>query len=381
MGCQMSNTVKSIILICCFIAIGVVGYMFYPLVFETIMGNKYYTSQEAQDLYDRGFNDGNKNKTELEEKNTYFETLVNEYYSKIDELNNELLIRKTENELSEKTIDELSNSKQELELQVDRLTTIKQENELQIESSNEKITELERKINELLNDKNIYQNEITTLRNQIENLQTLNAQLQRTNELNAETITTLNTQISNLNTQISDMTMQVQNNSSIVTALNNRINELEKSVAYYEQYIASLENNEQVVATFEFNGSIYNIQVLNKGSKASVITPTSTEKVIFNYWEVNGEQINLDTYTFNSNVKVIANVTLKCNVQFNADNSVMSNQYVIKGTNAVLPNAPTKNGYVFEGWTTNGVDLVDISNYEISIDTVFYAKFTKLHMF
>ena len=208
----MSNTVKSIILICCFVAVGVIGYMFYPLVFETIMGNKYYTSQEAQEMYDKGFNDGNNNRTELEEKNTYFETLVNEYYSKIDDLNKELLVKKTENELSTKTIEELSNSKQELENQVNSLTTIKQENEQEIKVCEEQITNLERKITELENDKHTNQNEITNLRNQVANLQKLNTQLQRTNELNAETITTLNTQISNLNTQISNMTMQVQNN-------------------------------------------------------------------------------------------------------------------------------------------------------------------------
>ncbi len=375
----MNNTIKSIILIFCFVAIGVLGYMFYPLVFETIMGNKYYTSQQAQDLYDKGFSDGNNNKTELEEKNTYFETLVNEYYSKIDDLNKELEIRKSENELSTKTIEELSNSKQELENEVASLTTLKQENEEQISSLNEQIIQLQKRIDELLGEKHTYQNEITNLRNQVANLQKLNAQLQRTNELNAETITTLNTQISSLNTQISNMTMQVQNNSSIVSNLNNRISELEKSVAYYEQYISSLETNEQVVVTFEFNGSIYNIQVLNKGAKASVITPTSTDKVIFNFWQINTERIDLNSYTFNENTKITANITLKQNVQFSVDNEITSSQFVVKGTNATLPLSPTKQGYVFDGWTINGVDLVDISSYEITSDIIFYAKFTKLH--
>ena len=161
--------------------------------------------------------------------------------------------------------------------------------------------------------------------------------------------------------------------------MNNRIAELEKSVAYYEQYISSLETNEQVVVTFEFNGSIYNIQVLNKGAKASVITPTSTDKVIFNYWQLNTERIDLNTFTFNENTKITANVTLKQSVQFSVDNNIIDSQFVVKNTNATLLDNPIKNGYVFEGWTINGVDLVDISNYEITTDIVFFAKFTKLH--
>ena len=87
-------------------------------------------------------------------------------------------------------------------------------------------------------------------------MQNLNTQLQENNALNAKTINGLNAQIASLNNQIADLTLQTQNNSSVVNALNAKIAELQKSVSYYEQYLSTLESGEQVVATFEFDGSV-----------------------------------------------------------------------------------------------------------------------------
>ncbi len=487
----MSNTVKSIILICCFVAIGVLGYMFYPLVFETIMGNKYYTSQQAQDLYDKGFNDGNKNRTELEEKNTYFETLVNEYYSKIDDLNKELDIRKSENELSTKTIEELSNSKQELENQVNSLTTIKQENELTITEQEDSIKDLQRQVKELQSQYNTCQDEISNLTNQVENLQILNARLQQSNSENQNTILSLNSQINelqlevnslsydkennlltirslnarietlqntvdelnedvedknsqiftvnieanqlrkqisdltnsnlllesqitshlnqisnlessntllqntnianqntilllnnqiiSLNTQISELSLQIQNNTSNASSLNNRIKELEKSVAYYEQYISSLETNNEVIVTFEFNGSVYNIQVIAKNSTTTVLTPTSTAYIIFNGWCVNGEIIDLETFTFTTNTKVIADVTYKYDVNFVVDESNYNTQIITKNDFASLPTQPAKEGYAFMGWSKDGTNIVNVTTLPITENTTYTAIFEKTY--
>ena len=54
-----------------------------------------------------------------------------------------------------------------------------------------------------------------------------------------------------------------------MSGLNNKIAELESSIAYYEQYIAGLESNDQVVATFEFNGS--GKKLINVTEKTSAV--------------------------------------------------------------------------------------------------------------
>ncbi len=342
-------------------------------------GTKIYTYEQIEESYDKGYNDANTNEKQYLEQLNYFKKLYEDNNLELVNCRNQIENLTNSNNNYKSQVEDLTEQKTNLEYSISSLESIKLENEETIRENNKNISSLQEEVEKLKSDNNTNIENITKLQNQILTLQSLNVQLQRTNELNISTITTLNNQVSSLNTQISDLTFQIQNNNSNTSILNNKIAELEKSVAYYEQYIANLENSEQVVITFEFNGSVYNIQIVNKGSNVNVISPTSTEKVIFNYWEINGEQIDLSTYTFNSNVKVVANITLKNSVQFNANDSVVDTQYVLKNASALLPTPPIKDGYVFECWTLNGIDSVDIENYKITEDTIFYAKFTKLH--
>ena len=208
-------------------------------------------------------------------------------------------------------------------------------------------------------------------------MQNLNTQLQENNALNAKTINGLNAQIASLNNQIADLTLQTQNNSSVVNALNAKIAELQKSVSYYEQYLSTLESGEQVVATFEFDGSVYNIQVVNKNSLLTVATPPSTAYVIFNGWTVDGEPIDLATYRITANTKIVADVTHKYEVNFMVDGENYHNEIVLKNANVTPPAAPTKNGYVFEGWTIDGNTPVNLTTYTVTQNVTFTAKFTK----
>lgn len=168
---------------------------------------------------------------------------------------------------------------------------------------------------------------------------------------------------------------QVANNSIIVSGLNSRISELEKSIAYYEQYISQLETGEQVVATFEYDGSVYNIQIVNKGSKLSVTSPTNTEYKIFNGWKVDEEFIDLDIFTITQNTKIVADVIYKYDVKFSVNNEIISNQIVLKDGFANLPETPIKDGYDFVGWTLDGINVIDVANYTITGNTIFVAKF------
>ncbi|MBQ3214188.1 MAG: InlB B-repeat-containing protein [Clostridia bacterium] len=357
---------------------GVLLYSYWPAITGTINNSKYYTSEDLQNSYDDGFEDGCNNYNELTTQVDYYKELTDVYYLQILDLQDTVNTLETTNKNNTQTIADLEAQKQILETDVENLQSIKTENEETITNLNLQISSLQTRVDELTADKTANQNQIDSLNTQIANLQTLNTQLQKTNELNAETITSLNNQIDALNSQISSMHKQIQNNSANVTALNNKIADLEKSIAYYEQYIANLENGEQVVATFEFDGSVYNIQILNKNGYASVVNPSSTEKVIFNGWTVNGEAVDLSTYQITTNTKFIADVTYNNLVKFLVDDEEVSASYVVKNQFATAPTTPIKDGYVFDGWTVDG-DIIDISNYSITSDTTFIAKFTKLH--
>lgn len=336
-------------------------------------GTNIATEEDVNNAFKDGYNEGIKDKDN-------YTALINDYKSKYEtELEKKTQLEKSVLEL-QSTINVLTTQKTELETQVGNLTTIKTNNENTIADLNNQITSLKFQVTTLTNSNENKAEQIEQLNTQISNLQSTVSQLQTTNDLNLQTITSLNTQIASLNTQITEMTTQSQNSNSQINALNNRINELQESINYYEQYIASLETNEQVVATFEFDGSVYNIQIVNKGAKVSVIDPTSTDYVVFNYWTVDGEQIDLATYTLNTNTKIVANVTYKYDVKFVVDGANLDSQVVTQNACPTLPSNPTKDGYEFDGWTTNGVDVIsNIDTTAVTQNITYTAKFTKLH--
>ena len=304
--------------------VGIGGYMLWPAITGTITGNKYYTSKEAQDLYDQGYADGSKSENELTAKVDYYKTLVDEYYIQVDTLTKQATILQNENLQYSAQISSLIAQKKSLETQ---LSTLK---------------------NESIQDKT--------------------------------KITLLETQIDDLNSEIARLELTIFNNEVKIDEYEDKILKLQTTVSYYEKYIANLETESQVVATFEFNGSVYNVQILNKGGTVMVPDPTSTEYIIFNGWTVNGEIVDLNTYTINTNTKFVADVSYKFTVKFSVDSTIISTQIVAKNLNATAPaEAPTKSGYVFKGWSVDGSNIVDVATYKITKDTKFIALFEKVY--
>ena len=377
---KAKSLIVSLILIVCFAGIGIGLYCAWPAITGTITDSKYYTSEDLQDAYDKGYDDAFKNKDELTQQVDYYKELTDTYYISILDYQAQIKDYETLTENNQNTISTLEQNKTELQSQVDNLTTIKNNNEEIISDLQVEVSNLENQVKILTNSDSGKAEEIAELNKQITSLNKLISQLQNTNTLNVNTIASLNSQIESLNSQISNMTLQNQNANSQITALNNKISELQESINYYEQYIASLENGEQVVATFEFDGSVYNIQIVNKNSIVTVTTPTSTDYVIFNFWTVNGEQVDLSSYQITTNTKFVADVTYKYDVVFKVDNADYDSQVVIENGYATLPEEPTKTGYEFDGWSLNGVDVVEnISSTAVTQNVTYQAVFTKLH--
>ena len=307
--------------------------------------------------------------------------LVNELRDKIVDLNteiarlnNEILELTSSNNSKDEQISSLQESKNSLEQQVASLTETNNSNVEIISQNEQTISALEKQISALESTVEDNTNEISQLNGTITSLKNINQQLQNINENNSITISTLNNQLTSLNAQINDLLGQVSNNSNVVSSLNAKIQELEKSVAYYEEYIAGLETGTQVVATFEFDGSVYSIQILDKNGCASVTNPTSTDYVIFNYWTVNGEQVDLSTYQVTTNTKFVANVTYKYDVKFLVNNEEYDSQIVVENGFAELPDTPVIDNFIFNYWTLDGVNEVDVNSYAITQNTTFIAK-------
>jgi len=469
---------------------GILLYVYWPAITGTINNSQYLTPEQGQELYDKGYNDGNLAKTEQLAQIAYYKQLTDDYYIQVNTLNTE--ISSLNNEISNKnaTITELNNIKttnlqtieslnntissnsltisglnsqivnlqdeknilqtqisslnsdisnktviitglntqvadlqndisakrtqilglntqiSDLQTQIVSLTNSINSNETAISNLNSQISNLnaekllleqtitinENRISNLNNQITLLNEQISSLEtqvvskessianlnNQIVNLQNLNTQLEQTNQSNISTISTLNTQIVSLNNQISALTLQIQDNSNSTSVLNARITELENSISYYESYIASLESSDQVVATFEFNGSVYNIQILSKNSYVSITNPTSTTYVVFNGWTVNNASVDLSSYPITQNTKFVADETHYYDVIFKVDNTTYDSQIIVENGIASITN-PTKQGYQFDGWTIDGENIVNVNTTHITQTTTFTAVFTQLH--
>ena len=381
----MSTTKKVLTIIFSILIVGAFAFVLtwgiinWSKVKEGMAGNGLYTQDDVQKSYEDGYSTALKDKEEYEKLITgYRDTittqndLISQHTSEVNSLNSSIKDYQAQ-------ITTLTEQKTEIEAQVETLNTIKTSNEATITELNGQIADLSAQIVTLQAGGAENQAQIAQLTSQVNNLQSLNEQLQANNELNVKTINGLNAQITSLNNQIADLTLQTQNNSAVVSSLNAKIAELQKSVSYYEQYLGTLESGEQVVATFEYDGSVYNVQVVNKNSLLSVTTPESTAYKIFNGWTVNGEPIDLSTYRITANTKIIADVTYKYEVNFVVEDENYHNVLVLKDSVAPVPSAPTKAGYEFDGWTLDGNSVVDMSRYTITQNTTFTAKFTKLY--
>ena len=356
------------------------GIINFNKVKDGMSGTGVYTKEDLNKAYEDGYDNALTDKEEYTNLIASYRDTITTLNDNISQLNSQVTTLTNNNKDYANQLTKLNEQKTNLQSQVDNLTTIKTNNETTIAGLNNQITNLQNQVVNLTNSGEDKSEQITILNNQITNLQNTISQLQTTNELNINTIASLNTQIANLNSQISELTLLSQNSASTINSLNNKISELQKSIAYYESYIANLESNEQVVATFEFDGSVYNIQIVSKGSKLAVATPTSTTYKIFNGWTVNGETIDLNTYTISANTKIVADVTYKFDIKFIVDETTYNSQIITKNACATLPENPTKTGYEFDGWSINGVDIVsDIASKEVTENTTYKAVFTKIH--
>ena len=312
-----------------FIGIGLLLYLFFPVVKGVLTGSKYLTPAEGQELYDKGYSDGNKNKNELLDKINYYSGLV-------DSLQKEKL-------LYQEKVSDYESSLEGKNLEINNykilLKSVEEERE-EVKSklliANNKNTELETKLSEL------------------------------------------NAKYNDLNTRLQRIIEEKNILQSNYNNARNKITELEETVKSYDNFLQGLITQNQVVAKFYYDNSLYSIMVLQKGDTASVSAPADTTYKKFLGWMVNNEIVDVSNYPINEDTTFIAKINTLYQVNFLVDNEEYDNDIVIDGSYAKVPTPPTKEGYDFDGWMLNG-QLIDVDTCSITSNTTFIAKFTRVN--
>lgn len=339
-------------------------------VYQSLDGSSVYTNEDIKRTEQETWEKAAKNEAEYQKTIAELRDLVTSLQVDNAALSDEVTALTLSISSNESEIRQLSIRKANLETQVTNLQSVNTQNEITIQELNSQIILLQAQADQ-----------VPGLNTQIANLQALVTQLQTTNQINSDIITSLNAQIVSLNNQIRELSAASQNASTRITVLTNRCNELQASINYYEGFISQLENDNKVVATYEFGGAIWKIEILNKGTNLTLPVPDNTDMKTFNGWKVTGQDEVLGaTYIVNENTKFVADVTYKYSVKFMVDDQVYDSQLVTENDAAVAPANPTKNGYVFRGWSLNGVDLVsNIDTATISENTTYHAIFAKVY--
>ena len=376
---KILSMVFSLVFLCSFGFVLTWGIINFNKVKESMSGTELYTQKDLDNAYEDGYNTALTNEEQYNILINDYRDTITSLNDNISQLNSEVTRLNKNNADYSNQITALTTQRDSLQIQVNDLKAIKSENETTISNANSEIARLTNQIAILHASGEDKSERITQLSEQVANLQTVNQQLQKTNEANSATISNLNNQVINLNKQISDLTLQMQGNNNNLAAMQTKINDLEKSIAYYETYIAQLEQGEQIVATFEFNGSVYNVQIVNKGDIVTVTNPTSTNYLVFNYWMLDGERVDLSTYAMTKSTKFVANITINYDAKFMVDGEEYNNQIIEENHFAIMPENPIKEGYEFDGWSLNGVDVIDPTTNAITQNTTYYAVFTQLH--
>lgn len=350
----MSATKKILIAIFVILLIGVLAFLItwgvinFNKVKDLMSGTGIYNKTDIDNAYNDGYNTALKDKDEWDKLLNSYKDTITVQTDTISQLN------------SEKSA--LDKSVKDYQTQVSNLTEQRDGLQTEIDLLNEQIDSL----NGTITDKDGVISDMT-------------AEKQALIEEHTKKISSLNAQITNLNAQIEELNTQIQVNVTTVASLNDRIAELQGTIAKYQEFIAQFETEDKAVVTFEFAGSVYSVQVVDKGGKVVVETPTSSEYIIFNGWTLNGEAIDLTTYTVTGNVRIIADCTYKYVVTFVVDDKVKSTQVIEKGNYVTETPTVRKTGYTFKYWTIDGENEVHFEQLPIIANTTFIAKFNALH--
>lgn len=351
---KRNKLIISISVIVVLITAGLLLYFYWPAISGTVNNTGYITAEKGQELYNQGVEDGNKNKKELEDKIVYYQNLVDQCNTKINELN------KTVAEKNQK-IEELNSSISSKDSDIAEMEEI-------IRNNNETIKELRA--------------QITKLENSIEEYKSLVNSLKASYEVTATFI--FDGQVHKVAVvKRGECVGTVEDPTSSTSAEFNgwQVNGVTVDPETYVLeddtiFIAATTQRHRV--DYFANSEIFTTQyVTNNQTPTNVDTPTLFGHT-FKGWSLDGVNvIETSTYPISSNTCFYAVFEeIKCTITFMVDDTMFNQQIVGYGQGITTPTNPTKTNYKFLGWSIDNTNIAQLSPAYLE-NTTYYALFEK----
>lgn len=201
------------------------------------------------------------------------------------------------------------------------------------------------------------------------------------NELN-EKVYGLQTYIAECETLIDKMKTENYQLKNQITHLETINANLMQSVNAYIQLISSMSIiEERFVVTFMFDDTVYSILLVPDGDKVQIENPKSTEYTIFLGWSLSldGELVDLNEIEITADTVIYAKIIRKYDVNFILDYEVYEHHIIEKGDTITAKTPPSTMKRVFKGWSLDGVNVINVTNYPITEHRTFFAVVETRH--
>ncbi len=146
-------------------------------------------------------------------------------------------------------------------------------------------------------------------------------------------IASKDSQISTLNAEKFMLEKNIAEQDTKIAELNSKVVELQNQLAEYAGSYKPADDENIIMVTFEVNGQFYEAHLIQKNTKLTYVTNPVSEDYTFNYWEVDGEQIDLSSYTFTDNTNVVANISTGFADVFSKESPYPGFETWLKGNN------------------------------------------------
>lgn len=266
---QRAKTIIISIFVCVILAgVGVGLYCAWPAIKGTITGNSYYTYEDVQNAYDKGYTNGIKNEEELTTQIDYYKNEVDKYVISLSEAQTKIgnLEKNLQDAINSGNVDKetIARLNEELKEANDSLKTTSAELET-VKSDLEKVTgensELSKQVSELTSQLSNTQSELEMTINELKTTTSLLDTALTQNELDATTI-------ENLSNQVATLTSQNEGFSNQIIQLSNQVIELEAQLEAYQS--SDLEN-------------YYKVTFINDNNDATILTSYVVKNNEFKY--------------------------------------------------------------------------------------------------